>query len=194
MLPLLFALLERNIERNNMTYNQRWLIPVVVALLLINGGLLFSVFRFTQTQPSTTTISPPATTTAVVQTVAITTQCRDAIAVYKQLSDQRIYTYYEYYDAIADTKSTSQLAADLKALSKDIPSLPTQCPANIAALLNANYLSVYASAPIHLYIIISRSRDGVIENASTKTAMQHFQREIDVAEMTAWRIQEALKQ
>ena len=174
----------------NMAYNQRWLVPVVMALLLINGGLLWLIFQYGQPQPNTTAIPPPV---VVSQTEVISTQCRDAIAIYRELSSQRLYTYYKYYDEIPTTKSTSQLAANLKALSKDVPALPTQCPADITALLNANYLSIYASAPIHLYVIISKSNDGVIENANTKTAIRHFEREIDIAETTTWRIQQALQ-
>ena len=176
-----------------MTYHQRWLIPVIMTLLLINGGLMWFIFRYGQTQFNTTTIPPPATTIAAVQTTIMTTQCRADIAIYIESSRKRIYTYYEYYDAIPTTKSISQLAANLKTLSKDVPALPTECPADIAALLNANYLSVYSSAPIHLYVIISKSQDGVIENANTKTAMRHFQREIDIAETTTLRILKAFQ-
>jgi len=176
-----------------MTYHQRWLIPVIMTLLLINGGLLWLIFRYGQTQLSTTTIPPPATAIAIVHTTTITAQCRKDIAIYMELSKQRIYTYYEYYDAIPTAVSTSQLATKLKALSKDVPALPTNCPADIAALLNANYLSVYASAPIHLYVIISKSQNGVIENANTRMALRLFQREIDIAETTTWRIQKALQ-
>jgi len=176
----------------NMAYNQRWLVPVIMALLLINGGLLWLIVQYGQPQPNTTTIPPPPPI-VVNDTEVISTQCRDAIAIYREVSSQRLYTYYEYYDAIPTTKSISQLAADLKTLSKDVPTLPTQCPADITALLNANYLSIYASAPIHLYIIISKSNNGIIENANTKTAIRHFQREIDIAETTTWRIQQALQ-
>ncbi len=176
-----------------MAYYQRWLISVVMALLFINGGLLWLIFRYGQTQPNTTTIPPPATAIAVVQTTTMTTQCRDDIAIYMELSRKRIYTYYEYYDAIPTAVSTSQLATKLKTLSKDVPALPAHCPADITALLNANYLSVYASAPIHLYVIISKSQDGVVENANTRMALRLFQREIDIAETTTWRIQQALQ-
>ena len=176
-----------------MTYHQRWLIPVIMTLLFINGGLIWLIFRYGQTQFSTTTIPPPATAIAGVQTAAMTTQCRDDITVYIESSRQRIYTFYEYYDAIPTAVSTSQLAAKLKTLSKDVPALPTNCPADIAALLNANYLSVYSSAPIHLYVIISKSQDGVVENANTRMAMRLFQREIDIAETTTLRIQQALQ-
>lgn len=176
-----------------MTYHQRWLIPVIMTLLLINGGLMWFIFRYGQTQFNTTTIPPPATAIAAVQTTTMTTQCRDDIAIYIESSRQRIYTYYEYYDAIPTAVSTSQLATKLKALSKDVPALPTNCPADIAALLNANYLSVYSSAPIHLYVIISKSQDGVIENVNTKTAIRHFQREIDIAETTTLRILKAFQ-
>jgi hypothetical protein len=178
-----------------MTYHQRWLIPVIMTLLLINGGLMWLIFRYGQTQFSATTIRPPATAIAEVQTTTttMTTQCHNDIVIYMELSRQRIYTYYEYYDAIPTAVSTSQLATKLKALSKDVPALPTNCPADIAALLNANYLSVYASAPIHLYVIISKSQDGVIENANTRMALRLFQREIDIAETTTLRILKALQ-
>jgi hypothetical protein len=85
-----------------MTYNQRWLIPVIMTLLLINGGLMWLIFRYGQTQVITTTIPPPATEIAGVQTTTMTTQCRDDIAVYIESSRQRIYTFYEYYDAFQD--------------------------------------------------------------------------------------------
>lgn len=176
-----------------MAYHQRWLILVVMALLLINGGLIWLIFRYGQAQLHTTAIPPPITAVAVAQTATITTQCRKDIAIYMELSRQRIYTYYEYYDAIPTTVSTNQLATKLKALSKEVPALPTNCPADIAALLNANYLSVYASAPIHLFVIISKSQDGVIENANTRMALRLFQREIDIAETTTWRILKALQ-
>ena len=171
-----------------MSHTKRWLIIGIMLLLVINIGLGIGVYTMWPTPQSTSTTSPQV---AVVPT-NITAQCRHDIDVYMQQSAQRIYTYFEYYDAISTSDSPAQLASDLKSLSKTIPPLPNNCPADIAALLNANYLSVYASAPIHLYVIITKSANGIIENANTRVAIRLFQHELDIAESTTWRIQQAL--
>lgn len=171
-----------------MSHTKRWLIIGIMVLLVVNIGLGIGVYVAWSTPHATSTTAPHV---AVVPT-SITPQCRHEVDVYMQLSAERINTYFAYYDAIPTSNSTTQLAGELKLLSKTVPPLPTNCPADLAALLNANYLSVYASAPIHLYVIITKSTNGVIENANTRVAMRFFQRELDIAESTTWRIQQAL--
>ena len=171
-----------------MSYTKRWLVIGIMLLLVINIGLGISVYTVWHTPPRASTTAPrPATIPTT-----ITAQCRHDVDIYMQLSAQRINTYFEYYDAIPTSNAPSQLASDLKSLSKTVPPLPTNCPADLAALLNANYLSVYASAPIHLYVIITKSANGIIENANTRVAMRLFQHELDIAESTTWRIHQAL--
>ncbi|MCX6015363.1 MAG: hypothetical protein NT020_07240 [Chloroflexales bacterium] len=175
-----------------MAHYRRLLIPVILTMVVINVGLMVVIYRYGQLQTRPARIPALSTPFPVAQTTSIPAQCREDIARYMEQSNQRINTYYEFYEAIPTTASNTQLATQLKALSKDVPVLPTGCPDDIAALLNANYLSVYASAPIHLYRIIDKSRDGVVENPDTHMALRLFQHELDIAETTTWRLQKAL--
>lgn len=115
------------------------------------------------------------------------TSCATQLTGYLQHSNFRMREYFTLYDQINKSENTV-LADQLMALTTDIIDLPTQCPDEINNILYANYTSVYMTTPIHLHIIITRSTADNIENPRTRQALALFFKEVDQAEMTAYRL------
>ena len=115
------------------------------------------------------------------------TSCATQLTGYLKHSNFRMREYFTLYDQINKSENTV-LADQLMALTTDIIDLPTQCPDEINNILYANYTSVYMTTPIHLHIIITRSTADNIENPRTRQALALFFKEVDQAEMTAYRL------
>ena len=174
-----------------MSLSLRILIVGIIGLLGINGALAWSIWRI-QTQPVTTQIAPAVTAiTASVSTNTTTTElseaCRVALDSYIDMSNQRVYDYFNIYNSI-NKIDTATLVARIDTLSKQADPLPEGCPDNMQAAIHANYVSVYMTAPIHLHMIVTRTNaDGSMTGAA-KQALRMFEREIDIAERTNYEL------
>ncbi len=147
----------------------------VVVNLILAGGIWYT------TQPNATPFQWPAILTTSTNT------CASQLTGYLQHSNYRMREYFTLYDQINKSEN-SVLADQLMALTTDIIDLPTQCPDEINNILYANYTSVYMTTPIHLHVIITRSTAENIENPRTRQALALFFKEVDQAEMTAYRL------
>lgn len=178
-----------------MSLSLRILIVGIIGLVAINSALAWSIWRIqtqpdtTQTQPTAVLVSPEATaiTASANTTTELSTACRIALDSYIDLSNQRVYDYFNIYNSI-NKIDTATLVARIDTLSKQVDPLPEGCPDNMQAAIHANYVSVYMTAPIHLHMIVTRTNaDGSMTGAA-KQALRMFEREIDIAERTNYEL------
>lgn len=181
-----------------MSLSLRILIVSIIGLLGINGALAWNIWRI-QTQPEISDTQPTAIlvapkTTAITMSVSgaspaitLTSSCRTALDNYIDLSNQRVYDYFDIYNNI-NKIATDTLVARIDTLSKQVDPLPEGCPDVMQAAIHANYVSVYMTAPIHLHMIVTRTNaDGSMTGAA-KQALRMFEREIDIAERTNYEL------
>ncbi|MEY3989348.1 MAG: hypothetical protein RI985_429 [Chloroflexota bacterium] len=174
-----------------MALSLRILIVGIVGLVILNATLAWGIWRI-QTQPEATQITPVATTIAVATNPApvastLTNDCRIALDSYIDLSNQRVYDYFDIYNSI-NKIATETLVARIDTLSKATDPLPEGCPDNLQAAIHANYVSVYMTAPIHLHMIVTRTNTDGSMTGVAKQALRMFEREIDIAERTNYEL------
>lgn len=179
-----------------MSLSWRILVVSIVALIGLNATLAWSIWRI---QTQTTTIQTPiiqALPDATAITVnapgtspqiELTTACRIALDTYIDLSNQRVYDYFDIYNNI-NIIATETLVARIDTLSKQADPLPTGCPDTMQAAIHANYVSVYMTAPIHLHMIVTRTNADGSMTGVAKQALRMFEREIDIAERTNYEL------
>jgi hypothetical protein len=175
-----------------MLLSLRILVVGIVGLISLNLALAWTIWQI-QSQPDTTQTNPVATTAIVVSvnpasaSAEITTDCRLALDTYIDLSNQRIYDYFDIYNSI-NKITTETLVARIDTLSKQVDALPEGCPDTLQAAIHANYVSVYMTAPIHLHMIVTRTNaDGSMTGVAMQ-ALRMFEREIDIAERTNYEL------
>lgn len=162
-----------------MSYRLRIGIVVLVFLNLTLATGIWYTLTYKRTQPGTIATPP--------QTTALSTNCRVALDLYIDQSNQRVYDYFDIYNSI-NKIATETLVARIDTLSKHADPLPEGCPDSMQAALHANYVSVYMSAPIHLHMIVTKTNtDGSLTGVA-RQALRLFEREIDVAERTNYEL------
>ena len=174
-----------------MSLSLRILVVGIIGLLVLNAALAWSIWRI-QTQPATILVDPTATAITVSVPAAstpveLTTACRTALDSYIDLSNQRVYAYFDIYNNI-NKIATETLVARIDTLSKQVDPLPEGCPDAMQAAIHANYVSVYMTAPIHLHMIVTRTNADGSMTGVAKQALRMFEREIDIAERTNYEL------
>ncbi len=173
-----------------MSRSLRILVVGVIGLIGLNAILAWNIWRI-HTQPIPTMDVTPVATAITVSTTTerstVSTDCRIALDVYIDLSNQRVYEYFTIYNNI-NKIATETLVAQIDTLSKQVDPLPEGCPDDMQAAIHANYVSVYMSAPIHLHMIVTRTNaDGSMTGVAMQ-ALRMFEREIDIAERTNYEL------
>lgn len=174
-----------------MSLSSRILIVGIIGLIVLNSALALMLWQIrNQSSTISLVLDTPANTipaTAIPFNATITTDCRIALDSYIDLSNQRVYDYFDIYNSINKIE-TDTLVARIDALSKQVDPLPQGCPDNLQAAIHANYVSVYMTAPIHLHMIVTRiNADGSMTGVA-KQALRMFEREIDIAERTNYEL------
>jgi len=174
-----------------MSLSSRILIVGIIGLAVVNTALAWTLWRVRST--ATPIIATPAATvitiaaTTLPDNAIITTDCRIALDSYIDLSNQRVYDYFEIYNSINKIE-TATLVARIDTLSKQVDPLPQGCPDNLQDAIHANYVSVYMTAPIHLHMIVTRTNADGSMTGVAKQALRLFEREIDIAERTNYEL------
>jgi hypothetical protein len=174
-----------------MSLTSRILIVGIVGLIVLNTALAWTLWRV-QSQTTTINATPDATAITIAATAlpvntTITTDCRIALDTYIDLSNQRVYDYFDIYNSI-NKIDTATLVARIDTLSKQVDPLPLGCPDNLQDAIHANYVSVYMTAPIHLHMIVTRTNADGSMTGVAKQALRMFEREIDIAERTNYEL------
>lgn len=180
-----------------MSLSLRILIVGIIGLIILNATLALTIWRIqhattthVMTKESAITVvmtAAPATVAVTSTQGEITTACRVALDTYIDLSNQRVYDYFEIYNSINKIQ-TATLVARIDTLSKQVDPLPQGCPENLQAAIHANYVSVYMSAPIHLHMVVTRTNADGSMTGVVKQALRMFEREIDIAERTNYEL------
>jgi hypothetical protein len=173
-----------------MSLSSRILIVGIVGLLILNIALSWTIWSVRS--QTTVTSTPSATALTIASTslpinTNVSTGCRVALDNYIDLSNQRVYDYFDIYNSINKIE-TATLMARIDTLSKQVDPLPEGCPDNFQAAIHANYVSVYMTAPIHLHIIVTRTNADGSMTGTAKQALRMFEREIDIAERTNYEL------
>jgi hypothetical protein len=174
-----------------MSLTSRILIVGIVGLLILNIALSWTIWRV-RSQGTAVGSTPSATAltvgaTALPTNATITNDCRIALDTYIDLSNQRVYDYFDIYNSINKIE-TATLVARIDTLSKQADPLPQGCPDNFQDAIHANYVSVYMTAPIHLHMIVTRTNADGSMTGTAKQALRMFEREIDIAERTNYEL------
>jgi hypothetical protein len=174
-----------------MSLASRILIVGIVGLLILNVTLSWTIWRV-RSQVASVSSTPSATIFTIAATTlpinaAISTDCRIALDTYIDLSNQRVYDYFDIYNSINKIE-TATLVARIDTLSKQVDPLPQGCPDNFQDAIHANYVSVYMTAPIHLHMVVTRTNADGSMTGTAKQALRMFEREIDIAERTNYEL------
>ncbi|MFN5059524.1 MAG: hypothetical protein ACK5GU_06360 [Chloroflexota bacterium] len=174
-----------------MSLSSRILIVGIIGLIVVNTALAWTLWRV-RSASTTVSATPVATAITIAATTRsadanVTTACRIALDSYIDLSNQRVYDYFDIYNSI-NKIDTATLVARIDILSKQVDPLPEGCPDNFQAAIHANYVSVYMTAPIHLHMIVTRTNADGSMTGVAKQALRMFEREIDIAERTNYEL------
>lgn len=166
----------------------RILTIVVCGLIVVNAVLAWHVWL--ALPHAATSITATATAQRVMaraRPTTITATCRAHIKAYLELSNARMYMFFQLHDQLT-ASNAGALADQVYALSKDYAALPESCPATLDGALHANYLSVYSSAPIHLHRYFRTATAFPKETINQRLAWRLFEREADTAEQSMYQL------